>query len=157
MDAEAKEREKGFKEHHLRDGEREVDDDDAEDVGNEMAEDDAPAAGADGAGGFNKLFVLQRDNLAADDAGHGEPVNCADDKEENGDAIDADGFEPGFHGFFAENGDEKNYDEDKRDGIEDIDEAHHDVVDVAAEIAGDGAVGDADDERDEGGDEADDQ
>ena len=34
---------------------------------------------------------------------------------------------------------------------------HHDVIDAAAEVAGDGAVGDADHERDERGDETDDQ
>ena len=64
---------------------------------------------------------------------------------------------PGFDRIFAQNRDQKNHDENKRDRIEHIDEAHHDVVDAAAEIAGDGAVRDADHERNQRGYEADDQ
>ena len=58
--------------------------------------------------------------------------------------------------FLAENRDDENHDEDERNRVQDVDEPHHDVVDPAADVAGHRAVGDADRERDQRGDDADD-
>ena len=59
LDAEAEEAEDGFEEHDGGDGEGGVDDDGAEGVGDEVAEDDAAVAKAEAAGGFDEFLSLR--------------------------------------------------------------------------------------------------
>src|SRR5215471_19578859 len=101
-----------------------------------MAKDNPPPAGADGSGGLDELLVLERNHLPAHDAGHREPIDCADDKEKNRDAIDAVLLQPAFDGILREDCYQENYDEDERDRIEHIDNPHHDIIDATTQITG---------------------
>ena len=108
-------------------------------------------------GRFDERLGLERNHLAADDAGHREPVDRADDEVEDRDPVDAVAGEPVLHVFLAEDREQEDHDEDERHGVEHVDEPHHRVVDAAADVAGDRAVGDADHERHRGRHEADDE
>lgn len=134
-----------------------------------MAEDNAGGAVAEDAGGLDELGFFEADDLAADDAGHGEPFHRADGGEEADDFAESaevgerGGTEHGesaepvievVHGLFEK--DHHEDDEDgEREGVEDIDYAHHEAIQAAADVAGEGTVGDADEEGDERGHEAD--
>ena len=88
------------------------------------------------------FLPFDRERLAAHDARHVEPQHRADGDEHQ------DEVSP-------EEDDEQDDEEDEGQRIEDVDDAHHDLVDLAAEIAGGGAVDHADDDRDEAGKQAD--
>ena len=51
----------------------------------------------------------------------------------------------------------RNHEDDERQRVEDVHDAHHHAVDLTTEVTGDGAVADTDGEGDKGGDQADQQ
>ena len=73
-------------------------------------------------GRLHVFLPLDRERLAADDAGHVEPFDGADGDEHE-------------HEVAAEEDDQHDDEEDEGQGVEDVDDAHHDEVDAAAEIA----------------------
>ena len=91
---------------------------------------DADLVGAERLGGLDELLPLQAEGLAADDAGHVEPLGEADGDEDDDEAA-------------AEEDDHQDDEEDEGQRVEDVDDAHHHVVDPPAEIARDRAVADA--------------
>ncbi len=103
--------------------------------------------GPEAARGFDKLLVLEREHLAADDARHRQPEQRADHQKEDYHAVDADRRESRFVLLILEQCHQKDYDEDKRNRVEDIDDAHHDIVDSPAEVPGDSPVNDTDHKR----------
>ena len=107
-----------------------------------MAEYDPPAAEPESAGRLDELHLLYGQHLPPDDASHREPFHGADGEEE-------EEYVPT----------EEHHEEDDEyregEGVEDVDDPHHDGVDLAAQEARDGAVGHADRQGDEGRDEAD--
>ena len=134
-----------------------------------MPENDAGFSVAERAGRLDVLHLFDGENLAAHDAGHGQPLDGADRGEEQEDFAHALHFvegmpaeerelaEPyvdGLHGLLEE---DHHQDDEDREGerVEDVDDAHHDGVEFAACVAGDRAVGDADGQGDERGDESD--
>ena len=147
LDAEAQERQERLEQHHARNREREIHDHDAQQVRQNMPHDDSRLASADRPGRFDEQLVPQRNHLAADDAGHRQPIDRPDDEIKDRDADRFPCREPRFDVFLTENRDEKDHDEDERHRIEDVDEPHHHVVDPAADVAGDRAVSHADHQR----------
>jgi hypothetical protein len=93
---------------------------------------------AERAGGLDELHLLHRHDLAADDAGHRQPLDGADGDEEQDDVP-------------AEEHHEQDHENRERQRVDDVHHAHHDGVGLAAEEAGDRAVDDADGQRDERG------
>ena len=83
LDAQAQEAEKTFTEDGGGDGQRAVDNDRAHEIGKNVPGDDAAAAEAQGAGGFDKRLFAQAHDLAAHDAGEGQPTDAADADQEN--------------------------------------------------------------------------
>ncbi len=73
------------------------------------------------------LLPLDRQRLPAHDARHVEPFDGADGEEHQDEIA-------------AEEHDQQDDEEDERQRIEDVDDAHHHVVDAPAEIAGGRAV-----------------
>ena len=117
------------------------DDDGARDVGQDVAEDDARGAIAEGAGGLDILFLLDAEHLAAHHARdidpHGESYGHEDLPE-----------------AFAES---EGYGDDQKDGgyrPDDVDEPHDKAVDPTAVVGGEGAEEDADEQGYGDGDEA---
>src|SRR5262249_48338917 len=100
--AQSEKRQEGFKENHLRNRKGEKHDNDAEYVWHKVAKDNPRPSSADRPGRFDKLLVLERNDLAAHDTGHREPINRPDDEEKNRDPIDAVAFQPGFNGVLTE-------------------------------------------------------
>ena len=142
LDADAEEAEAGFEE----DGAGEVggghDDDGAGDVGQYVAEDGAEGAEAEGAGGFDVFFFFDAEHLSAHHAGDVDPHGEAHGDEDLPEA-------------FAEGEGDGDDEEDGGDGPDDVDEPGDEVVDPSAVVGGEGAEGDADEECNEDGDEAD--
>src|SRR5438270_7036893 len=101
-----------------------------------MPEDDGRGSYPAGAGGLDKLAPLQAHGLAADDSRHVEPGDRTDRDIDEGDVT-------------AEHHGQHDDEEDEGNGVEDVDDAHHDRIDPALEKTGRGAPGDADDEADE--------
>ena len=93
-------------------------------------------------GGLDELLLLQGQGLAADDAAHGQPLHRADGHEDQQDVRPE-----GHH--------QQDDEEDEGQGVEDIDDPHHGLVHHPPEIAGGRPPGDTDQERDEGGHQAD--
>lgn len=134
LHAEAEEAQEGFEQHHRRHGERGVNDDRAEHVGNHVAQDDAALAQAQRVRGLDEFHALQRGDLPAHDARHGEPFHRADGGEEQPQLA----AEP--HG-------QQDDEEGERQCIEDVHEPHHERVELAADEPGDGPVEHTDGER----------
>ena len=109
-----------------------------------MAPHDGHGTEAGGDGRFDELLVLQRQCLAAHDARHVHPGDQADADEQQFDVA-------------TEGDQQQDQEEHIGNGHHDVDEAHHQVVQPATEVAGDGAVQRADDDGDEGADDADHQ
>lgn len=82
LDAEAEEGEDGFEAHDGGDGEGGVDDDRADGIGDEVAEDDSDVRESETARGFDELLIFEGEDLTADNASHGEPFDGADADEE---------------------------------------------------------------------------
>ena len=109
-----------------------------------MTAEDMPRRRPAGAGGHDVFLLLQAEDLAADDAGHVEPVGNAQGQ------VDVEQAR-------LEDDHEQNDVEQHGNGIEDVDDMHHDLVRPAADEAGNAAVDDADEDVDQAGDEADGQ
>jgi hypothetical protein len=92
---------------------------------------------------MNSLPLIDK-RLAPHDPAHGQPFDRADGGEDQ-------------HDVALEDRQQEDDEEDEGQGIEHVDDAHHEVVDAPAQIAGDGAPGDPDEEADGGGDDADQQ
>ena len=141
LDAEAKEGEKRFVENDGRDGKGDVNQDHTEEIRQDVAGGDAEWGLAESPGGEDEGLGLDREHLAPNDAGHGEPFDCAEGEDEDEDFRVADkvielemykGFlEPGIESAHGN----KNKNE-ARDGVKDIDEAHHQGVGFATFEAG---------------------
>ena len=95
-------------------------------------------------GGLDEFAMLQRHGLAAHDARHVQPLHRADRDEDQEDVP-------------AEEHGQQDDEEHEGQGIEDIDDAHHHIVDRAADIAGDRAIDHADHQADDRGQDADHQ
>ena len=106
------------------------------------------------------LLLTQGENLAADQAGHGHPVQHAED-DEKADDVAADLFQGGAGQGRAQgqlqNACQKNDHQHVRQRVDDIHDAHDDQVDLSAAVARDGAHGHADEQDDDAGKEADGQ
>ena len=102
-----------------------------------MAGDNGTPIEARGTGGLDEFLVLERQGLAAHDPAHGQPLDRADSHK------DQDDVRPEGHH-------QQDHEEDERQGIEHVDKAHHHFVELATDVAGDGAPGDADHQRHEG-------
>ena len=107
-----------------------------------MLEEDGGGGGANSAGRLHIVEVAQREHLAADDAGHGEPAHGADGDVEQPDVA-------------AEDDHQQDDQEHEGEPVEHVDSAHHERVDASPIPAGNGAPDKSDDERDEGGEQAD--
>ena len=105
-------------------------------------ENDAEGADAAGARRLDEFLLLDRQRLAAHDPRHGQPFHRADGDEQQEEVA-------------VEDHHQDDDEEDEGQGIKHVDEAHHQFVDPAAEIARRGAIGDADQKADQRGDEAD--
>src|SRR6266851_4000432 len=111
-------------------------------VGQEVADDQANVAGAKGTGGHHEVTRAHRQHLAADESRDASPADRGDDQRES----DCVGLEQDRHE------DEK---EDRRDGENDVDEAHEDAVDQPSVVAGHQPNCRADRQRHADGEEAD--
>ena len=107
---------------------RGVDDDRTERVGHQMPGDDLPGRHAGRARRENELLVLQRNHLPADDARHRQPRHRAERDEEQ--------HELAERRLAAEERQQDDDDHHVGDGVEHVDDPHHDFVDAAAEVAG---------------------
>ena len=92
--------------------------------------------------GENIFPLLEAQRLAAREPRHVEPFDRADGDEDQREIA-------------AEHHHEDDDEKDEGQRIEDLDDAHHHGVDGAAGKAGDCTIGDADDERDDGGEQPD--
>ncbi|MPL90514.1 hypothetical protein SDC9_36566 [bioreactor metagenome] len=142
LHAQAEEGDEAFGQDHVRHQKRGEDGDDADQVRQDVAADDGARRHADGARRLDIVAVLQRQGLAAHDPAHLEPGDQPDTGEEHGDRA-------------AIHHQQQDQHEHVGDGQQDIDGAHHDVVDAAAEIARGRAPERADDDRDRRADDAD--
>ena len=121
-----------------------------------MLADDARRARADGARRQNVLVLLDGEDLAADQAGHADPVEKAEHDKQR----DHVGAQPGQDRsvlelqHLVEHHRQKDDDQHIRQGVDDIHDPHHDQVHSAAQISGDTAVEHADDQNDDTGKQA---
>ena len=133
-DAEAEEREECFPEDDARQLQEHRDDEHPERVRQEVSQQNPMPARAHDSRSAHVVVLLQRDDLAADDAGRGEPGR---DRER-----DDQRPEPAA----AEDRERDDRERQVRETVEGVEEAHHAVVDLAADEPRDRSVGDADDE-----------
>ena len=133
-DAEPDEREERLAEDHARQLEEDRDDQDAERVRQQVAAEDPVPARADRLRRAHVVVLLQRDHLAADDARGREPAR---DRER-------DHHRP--HVRAADDRERDDRERQVRQAVERVEEAHHPVVEPAADEARDRAVDDADEE-----------
>ncbi len=137
LHAEAEIGEEALGDDDLGNGQRRIDHHRADEVGNDVPEDDLERPLPGSACGLDEFALLDRQRLAAHDARHGQPFERADRDEEQIDVA-------------AEDHHQDDDEQDVGQRIHDVDEAHHDRIEPAAEIAGDRAVEHADDDRDDG-------
>ena len=90
--------------------------------------------------------VLEADDLAADYAGDRQPGDQGYGDEEDHDAASS---------LVAGYGHDDDHDQHVRQAVHDVDEAHEEVVQSAAHVAGDGSDQDADEDGRQGADDAD--
>ena len=124
-DAQADEAEAGDSQDGPGDRQRGLHNDGGHAVGQDVLEDDALVAGADGAGRLDVLLVLDGQNGGADDPGKGRDVGDADGQHHIRDA--------GAHGGHQGDGQQ-----DAGDRQEDVHDTHDDIVYPAAAVTGDG-------------------
>ena len=72
---------------HRRDGQRGIDNNRPEHVGQQMPEQNARSAGARQPRRINEFGVLEREHLAAHDPGHGQPLHQPQGDEQHQDAL----------------------------------------------------------------------
>ena len=97
--------------------------------------------GAERAGRLDERLVLEREHLPAHDARHGQPLHRAQRDEQHEQAL-------------GEEHQQQDDEEDVRQRVEHVDDAHHELVDLAADVARDRAVADADEDRHQRADRA---
>ena len=123
-----------------------------------MAGDDPAALGAGRLRGEDVFLLAQGQDLAADESCHRDPVEDGEDDEE-ADDVAADLGQRRAVELVADRDlqDRGEQDDHQRigQGVDDIDDAHDDEVDLAAAVACDGADRHADDQHDEAREEAD--
>jgi hypothetical protein len=73
---------------------------------------------------LDEFLPLQREHLAAHDARHRQPLDRADRDEQQ-------------HEVAAEYRHQQDHEDRERQRIQDVDDAHHDCVDLAAEVRSD--------------------
>ena len=144
LHAEPEEGQEALQDDHLRHQQRHVDDDGAEQVGDDVAKQDAALPDAQRLGRRDIFLPPDRQRLAAHDARHVEPQHRADRQEHQ-------------HEIAPEEHHQHDDEEDEGQGIEHVDDAHHDLVGLAAEKAGGGAVEHADHHGDKAGKQPDGQ
>jgi hypothetical protein len=116
-----------------------------------VAEEDANVGLSERACGGDEGGFAEREDLAANDACHGEPFDEAEREDEDEDAAVGEEVSSGSRSEVAleerveDEGCEDDEDE-ARDGVENLQQPHHGVVDVSSCVAGDEAVEGADDE-----------
>ena len=135
-DAEAEEGERGFGEDDSAHADGGLDEQRLHHVGQDVAEEDARAAGSEGAGGFHVFALFDGEDLRADEARVAGPASDCEGEDE---VLEA-GAEEGGEGDgeqYAGEGQERIHSEDGED-----------VVDPAAFVAGEATDGEAEGERD---------
>ena len=124
-----------------------------------MLADDMRGACAAGLSRQHVFLLLDGQHLAAHLARHAHPVEKTED-DEDGDHARAELHNQlalGRSDHVLDRDGQQDHDQHVRQGVDDIDDAHHDHIDLAAEITGDCAVNDADHHDDQRRDEADHQ
>ncbi len=106
--------------------------------------------GADATGGFDEFFLLERKHLAAHNPGYAHPVHNGQSHEEQQQPVHHPSQGSIAHG--DHNDDEK---EQVWKGVDDIGEAHEQVIQAPAKEAGDQADGRAQQHDNDGGDKPD--
>ena len=132
------------------------DNDDGKAVGDDVLADDAPRSCADAARGEDVFILLDGEDLAADEARHAHPVEKAEHDEETHHA-GAELVQKAAGGkaqTLVQHDLQEDDDQHVGQGVDDIHNAHHNEIDLAAEIARDAAVEKADDEHDDAGEKA---
>ena len=135
-DAEPEERQRGFGEDDSAHADRGLDEQRLHHVGQDVAEEDARAAGSEGAGGFHVFALFDGEDLRADEARVAGPASDCEGEDE---VLEA-GAEEGGEGDgeqYAGEGQERIHSEDGED-----------VVDPAAFVAGEATDCEAERERD---------
>src|SRR5690606_7611523 len=103
-------------------------------IGHDVAHDDGEGLCAAGLGGLDEFLLLDRQGLPAHDTRHGQPFDTADAHKKQ-DRI------------AAEHHHQDDDEEDVGQRIHDVDNAHHDGVDPAAEIASHRTIDDTNADR----------
>src|SRR6185503_4180593 len=111
---------------------------------------DVPVGHADRPGGLDELRLLQGEELAAHEPGHGHPRGEADGHEHQEDAV-----ERAPEGGLAERHAHEDDEQQVREGVEHVRDAHQDGVGATADPARDRAHRHADEQDDELDDERD--
>ena len=125
LNAESEEREEGFIKDDGRDGEGEVNHDHSEEVGQEVAEEDANVGLSERACGGDEGGFPEGEDLTANDARHGEPFDEAEREDEDEDAAVGEEVSSGSRSEVTleerveDEGGEDDEDE-ARDGVEDF-------------------------------------
>ena len=151
LDAQTQEGQRGFGQDGGAEAHRAGDDQLRDDVGDQMAEDAVPDLDAAGLGGQHELLLAQREDLAADQTGNARPAEEAQDQHQVHHAL------PGIDAHRVHGRTDDDDDGHRGDAVENIDDTHNNVVDPAAEVAGDAAHQDAEGRFNDNNDEADDQ
>src|SRR5258706_6893297 len=134
LNAEAEEAQGGFRQNRSADRQGRGHDDRSGGIGQNMPYHQPQIAGAEGAGRQEELALLEGEELTAHHTGNFRPNEHGDDEHR---ALD---------GAIAKAGGEHDQHEQQRHGEDGVGDAHHHVVDPAAEEAGEHA--DRDDDRD---------
>ncbi|KKA14521.1 hypothetical protein VP03_08060 [Sinorhizobium meliloti] len=142
LHAQSEERQKAFEQDDLRHDDGDEDDDRTDRIRDDVPADDLPVGQTQRLRRSNELAPLKRQRLAAHDAGHIQPFDSPDHQEDQDEAA-------------AEEDDEHHDEENEGQRIEDLYQAHHDVIDAPADIARGRPVYDADAERNETSQQAD--
>src|SRR5260221_12202483 len=151
LDTDADERVGALGEHRSGDRERQGDDARGEGVGKGVADQDPPRGHADGAGRLDELLLFEREDLPADEPRESHPVHDREGTEHEHETAH-DVAEPGVP--------EGRHDDDEEqqvgERVDDIGEAHEQVVDPATVERGEHPERRADDEHERGRHDADD-
>ena len=142
MNPDAQEGEERLGEDRARNQEHHRNDDRPHRVGEQVAQQNLEIARPGQLGGEGVFLMLEADDLRTGDARRADPRGQAQRNQ--------DGADVRAHEHHQQDGVQQG-----RQGDDDIDDAHHHVIDLAAEIARDAAVEHADDHVDQRGDHAD--
>jgi hypothetical protein len=133
--AEAEEAERSFGEHGSGHADGGLDYEGLQDIGKDVAGEDAQIAGADGAGGFDELALAHGEDLGANETGVADPAADGEGEDE----VEEPGAEEGNEGDGEKNTGQR------QEGIHQ--EGIDGDVDPASVIAGDAAEDEAEEER----------